>query len=259
MKHKLYLQIYLAFIGGLIIFAILGAIIWKTFASSDKQQFFTGLHTLISQTLPIENSASQTQATINKIAQSFGVQLSLYGKNKGHIYSSHKQIPIMAAGHHDWQHGTMSIALDGGRQLMIQRKTPHWGGFPFIVLLLAVLALVAYPLSKRLTSRLESLQQQVGAFGDGDLSARANIKGNDEIALLAGQFNQTATHIEHLINTQKHILAGASHELRSPLTRMRMAVELLDNANIEDSKLKLTQSIKEIGRASCRERVCPYV
>lgn len=245
-KTKLYLQIYLSFIAALIIFAIISGVIWKTFASSDKQQFFTGLHTLISQTLPTDKSTSQTQATMNKIAQSFNTQLSLYNKDGVHIYSTQQQIPILKEGQHGWKSGVMRIALDGGRQLMVQRKTPPWGGFPFIILLLGILALAAYPLSKRLTSRLESLQNQVAAFGEGDLSVRAKVQGNDEIALLAAQFNQTATRIEQLIDMQKHILAGASHELRSPLTRMRMMVELLDDENMEVSKQKLTQNIQAL-------------
>ena len=78
---------------------------------------------------------------------------------------------------------------------------------------------------RHLTRRIETLQQGVAAFGGGDLSVRVAISGRDEIAKLAETFNASAARIEALLNAHKTLLANASHELRSPLTRLRMAVE----------------------------------
>lgn len=109
---------------------------------------------------------------------------------------------------------------------------PPWGRLPFdfgwmlIVVGLAV-ALGAYPVMRRLTLRLESLQRGVERWGEGDLSARVDTSGSDEVAFLAGRFNHAAERIETLMNSHKSLLANASHELRSPLARIRMGLELM--------------------------------
>jgi signal transduction histidine kinase len=84
-----------------------------------------------------------------------------------------------------------------------------------------------YPIIRRLLQRLETLQRSVQRFGEGDLSVRVPEQGQDEVADLARQFNAAAAHIEALVKTHKSLLANASHELRSPLARIRMGVELL--------------------------------
>jgi signal transduction histidine kinase len=106
---------------------------------------------------------------------------------------------------------------------------PHGhGGFVLSLALLAgLLALAAWPLSRGLARRIEVLNAQVDAFGAGDLSARAPVTGKDEVARLAASFNAAAERIEALVATQRTLLASASHALRSPLARLRVAAELL--------------------------------
>lgn len=98
-----------------------------------------------------------------------------------------------------------------------------------LVLFLAV-ALGAYPVVRRLTRRLEALKQGVQAFGEGALGHRVEVAGHDEVAAVAASFNTAAERIEGLVQSHRSLLANASHELRSPLARMRMAVSMLDDA-----------------------------
>ena len=91
-------------------------------------------------------------------------------------------------------------------------------------------ALGAYPIIRRLTVRLEALQRGVERWGSGDLSARVDATGSDEVAFLARRFNNAAERIETLMNSHKALLANASHELRSPLARIRMSLELMTPA-----------------------------
>jgi signal transduction histidine kinase len=79
------------------------------------------------------------------------------------------------------------------------------------------------------------LEAGVAKFGEGDLGARVAVKGNDEIARLAATFNGSADRIEGLMNAKKLLLAHASHELRSPLSRLRMAIERLKNAPSDEA------------------------
>jgi signal transduction histidine kinase len=81
---------------------------------------------------------------------------------------------------------------------------------------------------RRLTQRLEGLQRGVQRWGEGDLSARVPVQGDDEVADLSERFNAAAARIEGLMASQKSLLANASHELRSPLARIRMGLELLN-------------------------------
>ena len=96
-----------------------------------------------------------------------------------------------------------------------------------LLLISLVVAAGAYPLVRRLTRRLERLQAAVETWGSGALSTRVAVEGRDEVAQLARSFNASAARIEALVGAQKMLLANASHELRSPLARIRMATELL--------------------------------
>jgi two-component system OmpR family sensor kinase len=104
----------------------------------------------------------------------------------------------------------------------------------------------AYPIVRRLTRRLERLQTSVDAWGEGRLSTRVAVDGDDEVARLAGSFNLAAERVESLVAAQKTLLANASHELRSPLARIRMAVELLQRDAPAESGEELARNIEEL-------------
>ena len=103
-------------------------------------------------------------------------------------------------------------------------------------------AVGTYPIVRRLTKRLETVQQGVERWGAGDLSTRLSEQGSDEVAFLASRFNHAAQRIEALLESQKSLLASqksllanASHELRSPLTRIRMGLELMGGPSFSKS------------------------
>jgi len=113
-----------------------------------------------------------------------------------------------------------------------QGDAAFWTRPPFGFLwLLGIVGLAVavgvYPIIRRLTLRLEALQRSVQKFGEGDLSVRVPEQGQDEVADLARQFNAAAARVETLVKSHKSLLANASHELRSPLTRIRMGLELM--------------------------------
>src|SRR5207302_7764311 len=133
--------------------------------------------------------------------------------------------------------------------------TPHQRrpGFGLVILAVILLAIGvgAYPVVRRLTKRLERLQQGVEALGAGKLSARVKVEGKDEVARLAESFNEAAARIEALVGAHRSLLASASHELRTPLTRIRMALELgKDKREFEQDIAELDSLIDEILLAS---------
>jgi signal transduction histidine kinase len=113
-------------------------------------------------------------------------------------------------------------------------------------LLALTVAVVAYPVMRRLTNRLERLQRAVESLGAGDLSARVPVEGRDEIAQLAHSFNRAAARIEELVNAHKTLLANASHELRTPLARIRMAAELMKESADPKRRAGISQDIAEL-------------
>ena len=99
-----------------------------------------------------------------------------------------------------------------------------------LLMLYAAVALGAWPVVRRLTRRLEALKQGVEAFGGGALHQRVAEEGRDEVAALGASFNRAAARIEALLRSHQSLLANASHELRSPLARLKMAVAMLEDA-----------------------------
>ena len=136
--------------------------------------------------------------------------------------------------------------------------SPWWAkppyGFVWMLLLVGVaVAVGVYPIVRRLTQRLEALQQGVQRWGDGDLAVRVAEYGQDEVADLSKRFNAAAERVQNLLNSQqsllasqKSLLANASHELRSPLTRIRMGLEFMRADNSEDAKKEIARNIAEL-------------
>ncbi len=136
---------------------------------------------------------------------------------------------------------------------------PPFGFLWLLGLVGLAVAVGVFPIIRRLLQRLETLQRSVQRFGEGDLSVRVPEGGHDEVADLSRQFNAAAARIEALITSHKSLLANASHELRSPLTRIRMGLELMGTGSapspafrreIERNIAELDQLIDEILLAS---------
>ncbi len=116
--------------------------------------------------------------------------------------------------------------------LPLPKGVPQGIGLMLLVLVLFVaVAAGAFPVVRRLTRRLEALQRGVEAFGAGALDQRVPVEGRDEVAAVAQSFNQAASRIEALVRSNRSLLANASHELRSPLARLKMASSMLDTAS----------------------------
>ncbi len=120
-----------------------------------------------------------------------------------------------------------------------------------ILIIGGVVALLIIPLARRITRRVNQLNRSALEFANGTLSCRTDIKGHDEIAKLGHSFNFMADKMEKLIQGSKELSANVSHELRSPLTRIRVSKELIfDKIDKLDKELKQYHSLlqqKNIG------------
>ena len=167
-----------------------------------------------------------------------------------------------------------AVTLDNGQVLNLQmaprpgrgggpgprRSDPPWSwlrppyGFQWMLGLAGLVVMaVLFPVARRLTQRLEALQRGVQRWGEGDLSARLPEGGQDEVADLSRRFNAAAERVQSLmasqaalLQSQKSLLANASHELRSPLARIRMAVELSGTQGSPAARDEIRRSITEL-------------
>ena len=123
--------------------------------------------------------------------------------------------------------------------------------FTGTLLLLFIMAGVLWWIARTITWRINQMSQQITQLGDGDFTVRVNVSGNDEITSLACGFNQAAQKIEHLINANNLLLAHASHELRTPITRIRLQIEMMDMLTgtlPSDTKAKFDKRANAINR-----------
>jgi two-component system OmpR family sensor kinase len=138
------------------------------------------------------------------------------------------------------QHEQMRIRLDDGRVLALSfddQASSYRAAFFLcsVGLLLGTLMLGSYLAARRITRRLERLEHGVTQFGEGSLDVRMQVRGRDEIASLAQAFNRSFDRIAGLLKQQRNMLQSASHELRSPLARLRMAMELATEETLDAS------------------------
>jgi two-component system OmpR family sensor kinase len=180
---------------------------------------------------------------------------------------------VAEPGHRPGMGLEFSVTLTDGQTLVMQMPprqrrmqgggpppapAPYWTRPPFgflwmLALVSIAVALGVYPIVRRLTQRLETLQRGVQRWGDGELSARVPVQGEDEVADLSARFNSAAERIEALMATQhqllasqKSLLANASHELRSPLTRIRMGMELMGSQPGPAFREEISRNIAEL-------------
>lgn len=127
---------------------------------------------------------------------------------------------------------TATLARDRKYYLVMQFPDRHAGeGFSVEVpretwWMLGIVSILCYALARRLTSPIRSMQKTIERFGRGDFTARVNTRRGDELGQLGRAVDQMAGRIEELLKSQRRLLQDISHELRSPLARLGVAVEL---------------------------------
>jgi len=128
---------------------------------------------------------------------------------------------------------------------------PH--GIPGLGLLIGVISsgLVCYILARYLTSPIRLLRDATQKLAAGDLSARAGrpqSRRHDEIAELMRDFDLMAGRLQNLVNAQRRLLTDISHELRSPLARLNVALELARQRSSAEADSALDRIDRESNR-----------
>ena len=263
---SLYLRIYVTMIVVLLLFAALSGMIFQRQIEQERGRAQSMLAErmgawaeLIQRSLPGPEASVDSQAgELREWSQRLRLPLALDSASGERIGASESFLRRQADGAR-----SIAIKLEDGRTLWVMRPgrggarmnrpdgpggaeggrgggvplpflPPAWQrGFGLVIVLVILFVAVAagaYPVVRRLTRRLEALKRGVEQFGAGQLDHRVAISGHDEVAAVAASFNTAADRVETLVRSHQSLLANASHELRSPLARMKMAVSMLDQA-----------------------------
>lgn len=91
----------------------------------------------------------------------------------------------------------------------------------------AVLLVMMLTVTQRAATRLSQLRDVAAEIGLGDLTARAPVEPSDEVGQMGLALNAMADRVARVLQAQRDLLAGVSHELRSPLARIEVALELI--------------------------------
>ncbi len=116
-------------------------------------------------------------------------------------------------------------------------RLPTWIriGIPVIIS-----SIFLWLLARSLTKPLIAMQKTAASFGDGEFTARVPLAAqrNDEIGACAASFNLMAEKLEQNIGSHQRLMADVSHELRSPMTRLQIALGLAQQENISTEVLQ---------------------
>lgn len=240
--QRLYLRIWLAVVAAVTVLTLVVGWLWQQALERDRAE----REARFTRTILVENAAGDVLGDAPARAERIpgvGLRFEVIMKNGEKLY--------------------VLIPRSNNRPAGPGSRAPAWlltpAGFAWLLgLVAAAVALGAYPIVRRLTKRLETLQKGVERWGAGDLTARMPVTGEDEVAFLAERFNTAAQRVQELLQSHKRLLANASHELRSPLARIRMGLALIGNdpahqaqrAEIARSIDELDQLIDEILLAS---------
>ncbi|MFC4466225.1 ATP-binding protein [Streptomyces xiangluensis] len=145
-----------------------------------------------------------------------------------------------------------AVRIEYSTQTLTNRLWSIWGFRAILaVLVLAVAAVIGAVVARRLTRPLRQLNDMASKFSDGDLTARSPVTGPQETQTLARTLNQGAERLDTLMSAQRIFVADASHQLRTPLTALRLSLDnIADGVDDEFVKEDVEQATAEVVRMS---------
>jgi signal transduction histidine kinase len=126
--------------------------------------------------------------------------------------------------------GRIVVRSDDGSLIAVyapNRPGYPWGYvIPLGAMILVLVGIASVWFSRRLARPLDHLANAARRFGDGDMTARANLTRADEVGDLGRTFDEMADRTAAVLRSQRQLMGDVSHELRTPLARIRVALEL---------------------------------
>jgi signal transduction histidine kinase len=150
----------------------------------------------------------------------------------GHYIRAHRSV--------DGQYWIVAVGLLDRPQI--------WTFLPYYFLVIGATGLLCWLASFGVVSPIRKIAASIALFGQGNLSVRVKTGRQDEIGQLGRSFNQMAERLQRLIVSERRLLGDISHELRSPLARLKFAVKLARTS--ADSNAALDRIDRDVDRIS---------
>jgi signal transduction histidine kinase len=252
---RLYFRIYLAVLGSILLFALLAAVAWRFRPDEGRFGPRPELLAAIAEQIapPAQLPVVEQRRLLEAWRDRTGLNLAIFAPDGSLVAATYNtgMTRLPRQGQHRGPPWRQASQLGDGRTLVALLPPPERPLRRYIWLfalggIAVAVAIAAYPVVRRLTRRLENLQASVAKLGSGDLSARVKVEGRDEVGRLAETFNAAADRIQALVAANRSLLANASHELRSPLARLRMAIETLPPGASEATRAEIARNIREL-------------
>ena len=257
-SRGLFWRLYATLLVSLFLVAFLGAMVMHFVAPRPAHSIEILQGRVISELLPPQRAPpAETQAAVQRLSRAVDGRVVLRSSD-GRVIAvaerGRRLDPRARPGRAPVPHAHVvrrwRQTLGDGRVLVVQapiglgQRGPHL--LAMLLTAAAAVGLAAYPVVGRLTRRLERLRRSVEAWGEGRLDSRAVVQGGDEVAAVAASFNAAADRVQALLAAHKALLAHASHELRSPLARLRVAAEIYATAPRPDLKATIDSEVAEL-------------
>lgn len=254
LRGSLFAKIYLTLLASLFALALAGAAVVRSL-DGEQSGFAARRDEILAALLPADAGATETQIVLSRLGAAFDADITVFTAEGVPIHSVGAPVvftpPFKAHGlRREGNRTRLVVALPGDRVLAARLSLPFRpsAGYPLVLLALVtgVTALVAWPVVRHLTGRLERLRHGVETWGEGQLTHRVPVEGSDEVAAVARSFNAAAGEVEKLVTAHRSLLANASHELRSPLARLRMAIDLFGREPTEEREQEIARNLVEL-------------
>ena len=231
-RRRLFWRVYLTLLASLLAVAFLMGAFWWSIGERQHERWGASHVQLDDWSIPAhDDPVGAVAAATKRLGDELGADISVYDAEGALAASRGAPIPLATERDHVGPLSQiMRVDLPDGRAVVARLRPPGLSPPLRILTIMLIVAggvgLAAFPITARLTRRLEDLRSGVEQWGAGALSLRLDGAGDDEVAVVARTFNASAARVEALLASQKALLANASHELRSPLARLRLAIEL---------------------------------
>jgi len=254
-RSRLFLKVYATLLAALAVVAIASAAFVRFGDDEMDRGWAARREAFVAAMLPAGDSAGDLDLVLSRLGRALDADITVYDAARRPIASVGQPLPPESIEPGGWGRRPMhsfATRLPDGRWVAARLGRPPWPGdrrrnpLAYLALIAAITGAAAYPVVRHLTRRLENLRVAMREWGEGALARRARVEGRDEVAAVAAAFNQAADRIERMVESNRALLANASHELRSPLARMRMAIDLYESTGGNAARAEIVRNLTEL-------------
>ncbi len=267
LKHSIFLKIILIFLSAHLTIVAVGFVVHKYFnahkqhRNMDKNMVFYG--TLLMERLGTPPDTVQAK----QLADSLNIAISYRSHTLQWHYPAALKLTLPANLHAFDGKKHIFIAYDekgfyllrnqADAQYLILFRTDIWQSSKAVqqrilsmVLFMMFILTIIYFVIRALLKPLQQLEEAARQFSSGNLDYQLHTRRKDELGDLIRSFNTMARRIKEMLKARDQLLLDASHELRSPLTRIKLALEFLEDSpakqNIRDDINEMERMIAEL-------------